>query len=178
MNRTRWSVIFATCLAFLNHGRGVQAQFWQDQIETVQAINDQQPVVDDGEIATDSTPSAANFTVPSLWWQQRQQGDAIHPRLVESWRAYDTTVSPINHVDVIVDGQIWPVLSYLEQYSFITQFGESAKAYNYQLRVFTGQRLVGLHICDFTTTDIDEPTHCRVELDYFGQGAIRGRRQR
>ncbi|MEM7793814.1 MAG: hypothetical protein AAF579_05085 [Cyanobacteria bacterium P01_C01_bin.118] len=181
MNRTRWSAISAMCLALISfYGSGVQAQSLRTQTETVQAINGQLPVTADAVIATDSTPSAQNFTVPSLWWQQQQQGDAIHPRLIESWRAYDTTVSPTNHVDVIVDGQIWPVLSYLEQYTFITQFGESAKSYNYQLRVFTGQRLVGLHVCNFFTANIteDEPPACRVELDYFGQGAIRGRPQR
>lgn len=178
ISRTRWSVISAICLTCLIYGSNVQAQSWQNQIETVQGINGQQPVVDDNAIATDSTPSAENFTLPSLWWQQQQQGRAIHPRLIASWRAYDITVSPINHVDVIVDGQIWPVLSYLEQYTFITQFGESAKAYNYQLRVFTGQQLVGLHVCDFATADTDQPANCIVELDYFGQGAIRGRPQR
>lgn len=161
-------------------GDGTQAQSLNNLVNSVCQINDTQPVSDSDAIAADSTPSAQNFTVPSLWWQQQQQGDAIHPRLIESWQAYNTTVSPTNHVDVVVDGQIWPVLSYLEQYTFITQFGESAKSYNYQLRVFTGQRLVGLHVCDFTSTKTTEaePSNCVVELDYFGQGAIRGRRQR
>ena len=99
--------------------------------------------------------------------------------MIDSWRAYDDAEEsgkPIRHVDVVVNGQIWPLLTYLERYTVITQFGERAQSYGYQLRVFTGNRLVGLHVCDFTT-DLSNP-RCAVELNYLGQGAIRGGRQR
>lgn len=158
----------------------VMSQSLTDQVNVVRQINDQQPLTDAIAIATDTNPSARNFTIPNLWWQQQQQGEAINRRLIDSWRAYDETVSPVPHVDIIVNGQIWPLLSYLEQYAFITQFGESTKSYNYQLRVFIGERLVGLHVCDFIhgKTETTEDTigqertltipHCKVELDDFG----------
>ena len=167
------------------------------QIEAMCQLNGQRPRTDEGAIATADKPSPEHFTVPSLWWQQQQVGDAINNRLVDNWRAYTDTVSlntghAIPHIDVIVNGQIWPLLNYLERYSMITQFGESAKNYGYQLRIFTGSRLVGLHVCDFDTaaeTQSDQNTVattadniatpvCVVELNYFGQGAIRGGRQR
>ncbi|NEP60163.1 MAG: hypothetical protein F6K31_24700, partial [Symploca sp. SIO2G7] len=104
--------------------------------------------------------------------------------------AYDLTASSIPHVDLEVNSQIWPLLNYLEQYAFITQFGESVESYGYQLRIFTGNRLVGLRVCDFagavsvtdeklSQLDTQPPiAKCLVELDYLGQGAIRGGRQR
>ena len=190
MKFAQWSVIPAVCMALISARPGV-AQSLTEQANVVRQINNQRPIINEPAIATDATPSAEAFTIPSLWWQQQQQGEAINRRLINSWRAYDDTISPTSHVDVVVNGQIWPLLSYLEQYAFITQFGESAKSYGYQLRIFTGERLVGLHVCDFTS-EANRPTdntshsmtaqpvtpNCTVDLDYFGQGAIRGGRQR
>ncbi|MEO0349009.1 MAG: hypothetical protein AAF282_03050 [Cyanobacteria bacterium P01_A01_bin.15] len=187
MKFTQRSVIPAVCILLMS-GSNAWARSLAEQVNDLRRINDQNPVADIPPAATDATPSAEGFTIPSLWWQQQQQGEAITRRLIDSWQAYDETVSPIPHVDVVVNGQIWPGLNYLEQYAFITQFGESAKAYGYQLRIFTGRSLVGLHVCDFAgaadlqTADEEiqntamQPTlTCVVELDYFGQGAIRGR---
>ncbi|MEM9265095.1 MAG: hypothetical protein AAGA46_06190 [Cyanobacteria bacterium P01_F01_bin.13] len=150
-----------------------------DEIKAMCQLNEQRPRLDDNAIATDNDPSPQHFTIPSLWWPQQQMGEAINNRLIDSWRAYDDTENtdePMPHVDVVVNGQIWPLLNYLERYSFITQFGEGAKAYGYQLRIFTGSRLVGLHVCDFKS-ETSNPI-CAVELNYLGQGAIRGGRQR
>ncbi|MEM6253867.1 MAG: hypothetical protein AAF821_13190 [Cyanobacteria bacterium P01_D01_bin.156] len=160
-------------------GNTTQAQSLPSQINSVNQINNQQPS-DLTPSATADNPSDQQLTIPSLWWQERQQGDAINPRLIDTWNAYESSVIP--HVDVLVNAQIWPLLSYLEQYAFITQFGRSAKAYEYQLRVFTGNRLVGSHVCDFTALDdvtsqaLPVDLRCVVQLDYLGQGAIRGRR--
>lgn len=157
-----------------------------EQIEAMCQLNNQQPRTDDGAIATDDNPSPEHFTIPSLWWQERQIGDAINDRLIDSWSAYGNSGhndDPPPHVDVVVNNQIWPILNYLERYSMIAQFGESAKDYGYQLRIFAGNQLVGLQVCDFTevTMTADDgastPT-CIVELNYFGQGAIRGGRPR
>ncbi len=151
------------------------------KLEAICRLNDQQPRTDDSAIATDDNPSPDHFTVPSLWWHEQQVGEAINSRLIDSWRAYDNTINTktgqaISHVDVVINSQLWPLLNYLERYSLITQFGESAQSYGYQLRIFTGNRLVGLQVCDFAN-DSSTPT-CVVELNYFGQGAIRGGRRR
>lgn len=191
MKLAPWSVLTAVCMVLGSAHPGIAQSVLIEQANTVRELNGQRPVIDATAVATDATPSAAGFTIPSLWWQQRQQGEAIKSfRLIDSWRAYEDPMQP-HHVDVVVNGQIWPLLSYLQQYAFITQFGESAKSYGYQLRIFTGERLIGLHVCDFAdginrqtnnATEIDvRPAlspQCLVELDYFGQGAIRGGGQR
>lgn len=169
----------------------------RDQVEAVCLINNEQPRTDDDSaIATDDNPSSEHFTVPSLWWRQQQM---INDRLVDSWHAYnnDTSLTAAlqPHIDVIVNGQIWPSLSYLERYWLLTQFGESAKTYGYQLRIFTGNRPVGLQVCDFegdivapaAPTNSEEPAGptaiapvpvCAIVLNYFDEGAIRANRQR
>lgn len=184
MTATHWSI--TAFLSILLSGQAVLAQTLAEQVAAVGLINDRKLITDTAATATASEPSAINFSIPSLWWQQQQQGEAINRRLIDNWHAYDRTISPIPHVDVEVNGQIWPLLNYLEQYAFITQFGESAKSYGYQLRIFMGNRLVGLHVCDFSAvnrtseSDIiqENPPRCHVELDYLGQGSIRGGGQR
>ena len=169
-----------------------------EEIEAMCNLNNQQPRTDDGAIATNSNPSPRYFTAPSLWWQQRQVGRLVRSdRLIESWRAYPNTGADADididhaslaHVDVVVNNQIWQLLNYLERYSLINQFGESAKSYGYQLRLFTDNRLVGLQVCDFSNTASNPsnsstttvpsgaaPLSCAIELNYFGQGTIRGR---
>ncbi|MBT9313288.1 hypothetical protein [Leptothoe kymatousa] len=188
----RWIAIASFGGAALGSGHALATSPPEAIIPAVRQINNEQPVTDIPPSATADAPSERSFTVPSLWWQQQQQGNSINQRLIDTWSAYDSSVSAIPHVDVLVNGQIWPLLNYLEQYAFITQFGESAKAYGYQLRIFTGNRLVGLHVCQFseapsfnadTAANPNQASQnsadsCRVELDYFGQGAIRGGRRR
>ena len=176
-----WSVTAG--LSILLSGQVAFAQTLEEQVAAVGLINDRQLITDTAATATAAEPSAYDFSTPSLWWQQQQQGEAINRRLIDNWHAYDGTISAIPHVDVEVNSQIWPLLNYLEQYAFITQFGESAKSYGYQLRIFMGNRLVGLHVCDFAAADgasaadvysQENLPRCHVELDYLGQGSIRG----
>jgi hypothetical protein len=173
----------------------------REQVIAICLLNGEQPRTDEGAISTDQTPSPENFSVPSLWWPQQQLGDAINERLVDSWRAYANSANNLNnatpeidvpHVDVVINGQLWPSLNYLERYSLMSQFGQSAQDYDYQLRVFTGNRPVGLQVCDFhgdivSPIPLEDPTKpgeiilkpvCAIVLNYFDQGAIRGGRQR
>ncbi|MEL6249719.1 MAG: hypothetical protein AAFY78_00840 [Cyanobacteria bacterium J06648_16] len=142
-----------------------------------------------GLAITHETLSETDMTAPSLWWQQDKIGE-IGPlngssRVVMGWAAHRRPSDRQHHVDVAVNGQIWNLLNYLEKYALITQFGQAAKTYGYHLRVFNGSLLVGGHVCNFDQTLnfseyetlsseqlIDIP--CAVELDYLGQGAIRG----
>ena len=179
-----------------------QQALLKNQIQAICLINEVQPRTDEGAIASDEQPSPENFTIPSLWWSQRQLGDAINERLIDSWRAYNTSDRTehdlefsshnTSHVDVVVNGQLWPSLNYLERYHLINQLGQSAKDYRYQLRVFIGNRPVGLQVCDFdgdivrpiplenpvAPDEVELTPVCAVVLNYFDQGAIRGGRQR
>ncbi|WP_031294766.1 hypothetical protein [Leptolyngbya sp. Heron Island J] len=185
-----------------NNDPSSQQALLKGQIQAICLINEVQPRTDEGAIASDEQPSPETFTIPSLWWPQIQVGDAINERLIDSWRAYDNSGNtdqsreiPSNnasHVDVVVNGQLWPSLNYLERYSLMNQLGQSAKDYRYQLRIFIGNRPVGLQVCDFdgdivSPIPLESPTVpdevvltpvCAVVLNYFDPGAIRGSRQR
>lgn len=120
----------------------------------------------DGSIASDSRhASAETMTLPSLWWNRdtltRHLGG---PRLVQSWLSYQIADSSIAVVDVMINSQIWSVLTYNERFAVLNQFGTAARDFGYNLRFFQGNarsyRLVGLYACQYTPS----PTPAAAEL--------------
>jgi hypothetical protein len=148
-------------------------------------------------VITHETLSDRNFTEPSLWWQQDQISPRLGgERLVVGWSAYPAVPNLPEQalMDVSVNGQIWSLLNYLEQYALVNQFGQTAQSYGYQLRFFVNGSLIGAYLCDFApasaisvnASDIGTSSGneteiatsmapCLVSLDYRGRGGIRGR---
>ena len=95
-------------------------------------------------VAASNQLSPTGISQPSLSWIRDQLGKRYgSDRLVTQWYAYQTNAAfgdsiegSIAYVDVIVDEQIWSLLSYFERYAFIAQFGSVAKQYGHHLRVF------------------------------------------
>ncbi|MGB3200607.1 MAG: hypothetical protein WBA99_06885 [Nodosilinea sp.] len=112
----------------------------------------------DGSLSSDSRASADTMTLPSLWWNR----DSLTPRLggrrlVDSWMSYRVEGSGTAVVDVVVNAQIWSVLTYNERYAVLNQFGTAARDFGYNVRFFQGNsrnyRMMGLYACDF----VDQP---------------------
>ncbi len=149
-------------------------------------------------VAASDRISLTHISQPSLVWIEDQLGDRYGTdRLVEQWRAYHATGNDgesIDYVDVIVNQQIWDLLSYFERYGFISQFGTAAQSYGYQLRVFNSSDaanasdprsassagfvvLRGTHICDFSqisqlpSSGATANVRCEVTSDTFGRRA-------
>ncbi|NEP17488.1 MAG: hypothetical protein F6J97_11385 [Leptolyngbya sp. SIO4C1] len=169
---------------------------------------------DAATLATD-TPSEDALTIPSLWWQQDQiaplirvaqapsdESAAAAPMeedapannlgdlMITGWIARRAAGAlGLRHIDITVNQQAWSRLNYLQQYALISQLGQTAKTYGYQLRLFTGESLLGTYACNFAQVgnlDFGDygtlPTEqlrdipCTIsKLDYLGPGSIRGR---
>ncbi|NJM99073.1 MAG: hypothetical protein HC800_19745 [Phormidesmis sp. RL_2_1] len=87
-------------------------------------------------VAANSQLSPTALSHPSLLWIQDQLGSRYGSnRLIEQWQAYQT-FDGLNYVDVVVNQPIWNLLNYFERYAFILQFGNAARDYGYNLRVF------------------------------------------
>jgi hypothetical protein len=140
-----------------------------------------------GIAVTQQTVSGTSPTIPSLWWAQAQLDGLLGNELILTWVAYRRLdEGSIPRIDVAVNGPLWGKLDYLDQYAFISQFGQTAKSYGYQLRVFAGDRITGAYICDFARLPGESPQQlpdaaslnqipCLISLDYRGAGSIRGR---
>lgn len=153
-----------------------------------------------------TTISRVSLTIPSLWWTEDHHAaqDPSEAKLVENWLAYPLTNDEPGRVDVVVNRQLWSLLDYLERYEFINEFGNGAKDFGYNLRVFDSRaQLLGAYTCDFSHVDLVElqnaqrslqpppendstkitistlprPTTliCDVALDSSGKASFRGR---
>lgn len=107
-------------------------------------------------LSSDSRRASAEImTLPSLWWNR----DSLTPRLggrrlVQSWISYQIKDSATPVVDVVINPQMWSVLTYNERFAVLNQFGTAARDFGYNLRFFQGNarsyRMVGLYACDFS----------------------------
>ncbi|MEM6453097.1 MAG: hypothetical protein AAF703_22605, partial [Cyanobacteria bacterium P01_D01_bin.105] len=131
------------------------------------------------QVASSEQLSPTHVSEPSLSWIREQLGKRYgSDRLVVQWHAYQASTATriLSYVDVIVDEQIWSLLSYFERYAFIAQFGTAAKQYGYHLRVFHSGDLLnydeaqtidenprlalrGAYICNFLTPDHTFPDY-------------------
>ncbi len=111
----------------------------------------------DGSLSSDSRAASADaMTLPSLWWNRDSLTSQLGGRrLVQSWISYQIKDSSTPVVDVMVNPQMWSVLTYNERFAVLNQFGTAARDFNYNLRFFQGNarnyRLVGLYACEFTS---------------------------
>lgn len=135
--------------------------------------------IDPESLLTNTSASADAMTLPSLWWTR----DSIPPqlgrhRLVDSWVSYTIQDADVRVVDVMINGQFWRALSMPQRYGVLSNFGNSAQEFGYQLRFFQNNgysaRMIGLYACEApenTTGNtasapaIFSMTHCLVTVD-------------
>ena len=108
----------------------------------------------DGSLSSDSRASADTMTLPSLWWNRDSLSARLGGRrLVDSWISYQIKDSSTPVVDMMINPQMWSVLTYNERYAVLNQFGTAARNFGYNLRFFQGNsrsyRLVGVYACEF-----------------------------
>jgi hypothetical protein len=112
------------------------------------------PIVPSGSVLTANTISQTGLTRPSLWWANEQFGN----KLLNNWCAYPDE----RRIDLIVNRQIWSLLTYLERYAFVNHFGTVARDFQYNVRVFNQQNAqLATYTCNFSAT----PVSCNLQLD-------------
>lgn len=113
----------------------------------------------DGSLSSNSRrASAESMTLPSLWWNRDSLTSHLGGRrLVNSWISYQIEDSGTAVVDMVINPQIWSVLTYNERFAVLNQFGTAARDFGYSVRFFEGNsrnyRMAGLYACDF----VDQP---------------------
>lgn len=106
-------------------------------------------------IVTARSISQTGITNPSLWWTKEQFGDG---KLVVNWVARTTE----KKLDLVVNWQLWSVMSYIDRYSFINHFGTVAREYGYELRVFDQRtECLAIYTCEPNAT----VPQCEIDFD-------------
>ncbi len=112
------------------------------------------PTITAGSVVTANTISQTGLTRPSLWWAEEQFGN----KLVNNWCAYPAE----RRIDLIVNRQIWSLLTYLERYAFVNHFGTVARDFQYNIRVFNQQKTqLATYTCNFSAS----PVSCNLQID-------------
>ncbi len=119
-------------------------------------------------VITASNISQKQLTIPSLWWAKEQFGG----KLLDNWLAYPAKEKSAARIDLIVNRQIWSLLDYVERYKFVNNFGNVARDYGYNVRVFNYQQeLLATYTCNFNV----QPRLCSVAaLNALGKSSVRG----
>ena len=109
-------------------------------------------------VITANTINPRKLTTPSLWWAKENTED----KLLDNWIAHPASAQESGRVDLIVNQQIWSLLTYLERYSFVNRLGSLARKDGYNIRVFNYQQdLLATYTCDFNTS----PDLCNIQMN-------------
>lgn len=119
-------------------------------------------------VVTATNISQQQLTIPSIWWAKEQFGG----KLLDNWLAYPAAGDRSPRIDLIVNRQIWSLLDYVERYKFVNNFGNIARDYGYNVRVFNYQQeLLATYTCNFNV----QPRLCNMaNLDALGRASVRG----
>jgi hypothetical protein len=111
-----------------------------------------------GSVSTANTLSQGKMSTPSLWLEKHN----LASQLLDNWIAYPPKDTEPARVDLVVNQEVWSSLDYLDRYSFINHFGNVARNYGYNVRVFNYQKeLLATYTCNFSTS----PAACGIEIN-------------
>ncbi|HEY9693492.1 MAG TPA: hypothetical protein V6D15_14885 [Oculatellaceae cyanobacterium] len=114
------------------------------------------------DVITANTISQDGLTTPSLWWAKEQ----FAGKMLNNWIAYPTE----KRVDLVVNRQLWTLLDYMDRYRFVNEFGNVARDFGYNIRVFNQQRtLLAAYTCNFNSN----LSNCQIWLESSGQDSLR-----
>ena len=114
------------------------------------------------DVITANTISPDGLTPPSLWWAKEQ----FAGKMLNNWIAYPTE----KRVDLVVNRQLWTLLDYMDRYRFVNEFGNVARDFGYNIRVFNQQRtLLAAYTCNLSSN----LPNCQIWLESSSQDSLR-----
>lgn len=114
------------------------------------------------DVITANTISPDGLTAPSLWWAREQ----FAGKMLNNWIAYPTE----KRVDLVVNRQLWTLLDYMDRYRFVNEFGNVARDFGYNIRVFNPQKtLLAAYTCNFNSN----LPNCQIWLESSSQDSLR-----
>ena len=131
----------------------LEAELLDQEAEDLAALN----------VVTADTISQEQISVPSLWWAKEQ---FARKKLLINWIAHQEE----SRIDLIVNRQLWSNLSDIERYAFVNKFGNVARRYKYNLRVFNQQqRCLAAYTCQFNPAG-ESRDDCKIQFNLIQGG--------
>jgi hypothetical protein len=114
----------------------------------------------------DRTIRQESLSLPSLWWT-RDQYAARFPlgkKLISSWLICPITNNAPQHVQMVLNTQIWSLLEYFDRYEFLHQFGTVTSNNGYDLWIYSDETpVLAAYVCDYQAFSTKLP--CQLELN-------------
>ncbi len=102
---------------------------------------------------------------PNFWWVI-EQFDPFEGKLVESWSSH----SQVKEISLIVNLRLWTLMDYLGRYSFVNQFGSTARNYGYSLNIFSTQKQ---RLATYKYNSVTNPPKWEINLERLGKDSLR-----
>jgi hypothetical protein len=85
-------------------------------------------------------------------------------KLIGSWLLCPKTNNAPEHVQMVLNAQIWSLLEYFDRYEFLHQFGTVTSTNGYDLWIYSDETpVVAAYICDYQAVSTKLP--CKLELN-------------
>ncbi|NJM46856.1 MAG: hypothetical protein HC860_12460 [Alkalinema sp. RU_4_3] len=141
-----------------------RAAYDKDRCQTPLTTDIVEPDLPTGQ--NDRTILQDRLSLPSLWWT-RDQYVARLPlgkKLISSWLICPKTANAPQHVQMVLNAQIWSLLEYFDRYEFLNQFGTVTSNNGHDLWIYSDETpVVAAYVCDYQAVSTKLP--CKLELN-------------
>jgi hypothetical protein len=114
----------------------------------------------------DRTILQERLSLPSLWWTRDQYAArlSLGKKLIGSWLICPKTNNAPQHVQMLLNAQIWSLLEYFDRYEFLHQFGTVTSTKGYDLWIYSDETpVLAAYVCDYQAVSTKLP--CKLELN-------------
>jgi hypothetical protein len=114
----------------------------------------------------DRTILQDRLSLPSLWWTRDQYAARLPlgKKLISSWLICPKTNNAPQHVQIVLNAQIWSLLEYFDRYEFLHQFGTVTSNNGHDLWIYSDETpVLAAYVCDYQAVSTKLP--CKLELN-------------
>jgi hypothetical protein len=121
---------------------------------------------------TDRTISQEHLTLPSLWWTRDEFAarSSLGKKLIDSWLICPASLNAPQHVQMVLNAQIWSLLEYFERYEFLHLFGTVTSNSGYNLWLYSDENpVLAAYTCDYHAVSTKLPCQLQLNQSFSGK---------
>jgi hypothetical protein len=121
----------------------------------------------------DRTILQDRLSLPSLWWTRDQYVARLPTgkKLISSWLICPKTANAPQHVQMVLNAQIWSLLEYFDRYEFLHQFGTVASNNGHDLWIYSDETplVLASYVCDYQAVSTKLPCQLGLNASFSGK---------
>jgi hypothetical protein len=121
----------------------------------------------------DRTILQDRLSLPSLWWTRDQYAARLPlgKKLISSWLICPKTANAPQHVQMVLNAQIWSLLEYFDRYEFLHQFGTVTSNNGHDLWIYSDETplVLASYLCDYQAVSTKLPCQLGLNASFSGK---------